>query len=111
MTDDPSSLAIENLIKQFRAKGVVITRLAGEFSVNYLNGKSDTAVVCETLDAAFSHAERMQNDAPAAAAITASTFRAKRRLSMRPKAVIKRRIKAHNRRLRARAVKEKRDNN
>jgi hypothetical protein len=104
MTASPP-LSFEAVAYRFRARGIVITSLPGEFSVNYLNGKPDTAETRETLPEALELAEAMAQQAPAAAARTAAAYRPKRHLSMRPKAIIKRRIKAHNRRLRARALK------
>jgi hypothetical protein len=103
------ALSFDAAAYQFRQRGIIITSLPGEYSVNYLNGKLDSAETRETLTEALELAEVMANDAPAAAARSAAGYRPKRRLSMRPKAIIKRRIKAHNRRLRARALKAQRN--
>jgi hypothetical protein len=97
------------IASEFRRRGVVVTSLPGEYAVNYLNGRSDTAQIRETLSEALERAEEMARSAPAAAAVHKAAYRQKRRLSMRPKAIIKRRIKAHNRRLRARAIKAQQD--
>jgi hypothetical protein len=83
--------------------------LPGEYSVNYLNGKADSVETRERLNEAIELAWAMAESAPARAAQQATIYRAKRRLSMRPKAIIKRRIKAHNRRLRAHTLKAQRD--
>ena len=107
MTASPR-LSFEAIAYQFRQRGIVLTRTPAEYSVNYANGKPDTAETRETLPEALELAEAMAREAPAAARI-ASSYRPKRRLSMRPKAIIKRRIKAQNRRLRARAIKAQRD--
>jgi hypothetical protein len=100
-----SAKLFDSIASEFRRRGIVITSLPGEYSVNYLNGKADTAALRETLNEAIEIAETMAREAGAAAARTAASYRPKRRLSMRPKAIIKRRIRAHNRRLRARALK------
>jgi hypothetical protein len=83
--------------------------LPGEYSINYLNGKSHTAEIRESLDQAIELAETMAREAPAATAARAAAYRRKRRVSMTSKAIIKRRIKAHNMRLRARSLKAQRD--
>jgi hypothetical protein len=108
MTASPS-LSFEAIAYQFRKRGIVITSLPGEYSVNYLGGKTDTAETRETLNEAIELAEAMARKVPAATARTAASYHPKRRLSMKPKAIIKRRIKAHNRRLRAWAIKVRRD--
>ncbi|MBV8450918.1 MAG: hypothetical protein JOZ29_01420 [Deltaproteobacteria bacterium] len=89
----------------------MIAKLPGEFFINYLNGKPDTLKTCESLNEAIEIAAAMAKEDRAATARAAANYRVKRRLSMRPKAVIKRRIKAHNRRLRARALKAQRNDN
>jgi sugar phosphate isomerase/epimerase len=105
VTTSPPPFSFEAVAHQFRQRGIIITSLPGAYSVNYLNGKPDSAETRETLREALELAEAMANEAPAAAARSAAGYRPKRRLSMRPKAIIKRRIKAHNRRLRARAIR------
>jgi hypothetical protein len=107
MSDSPARSPFQIATAELRALGIIITRQPGEYSVNFLNGKSDTAASRETLDEAIALGRDMAKQAPAAAT-KAANYRPKRRLSMRPKAVIKRRIKAHNRRLRARGIKEQR---
>jgi hypothetical protein len=102
-------LSFEAVAHRLRERGIVITSLPTEYSVNYLNGKSETAETRETLKEAIDLAEIMATQAPAAAARAAAAYRPKRRLSMKPKSIIKRRIKAHNRRLRARAIRAQRD--
>jgi hypothetical protein len=104
MTASPP-LSFEAIAYRLRQRGILITSLPGEFSVNYLDGKPETAETRETLPEALELAEAMAQNAPAAAVRTAQARRPKRRLSMRPKAIIKRRIRAHNRRRRARAIK------
>jgi len=95
---------------EFLQRGIIITSLPAEYAVNYLDGGSDTAQTRETLSEAIELAEAMARSALAAAAVQKASYRPKRRLSMGPKAVIKRRIKAHNRRLRAKAIKAQREN-
>jgi hypothetical protein len=51
----------------------------------------------------------MASETPAATATLAASYRRKRRVSMTPKAIIKRRIKAHNMRFRAQAIKARGD--
>jgi hypothetical protein len=45
-------LSFEAVVHQFRQRGIVITSSPGEYSVNYLNGKADTAALRETLNEA-----------------------------------------------------------
>jgi hypothetical protein len=96
------ALTFEAVAHQFRQRGIIITSLPGEYSVNYLNGKPESAETRETLREALELAEAMARAAPAAAARTATRYRSKRRLSMKPQAIIKRR-------LRARAIKAQQD--
>jgi hypothetical protein len=110
MTDTPGISRFELAARELRALGIAITRLPGEYAVNYLNGKPDTAACRENLDEAIALGRIMAQEAPAAAARKAAAYVPRRRLSMKPKAVIRRRIKAHNRRIRARAIKEQREN-
>jgi hypothetical protein len=109
VTTSAAPLSFEAVAHQFRQRGISITSLPGEYAVNYLNGKPETAESRETLSEALELAEAMASAAPAAAARSAAGYRPQRRLSMKPKAIIKRRIKAHNRRLRARAMKVQQD--
>jgi hypothetical protein len=89
-----ASLSFEAVAYKFRKRGIVITRLPAEYSVNYLDGTADPAKTRETLNEAIELAEAMARQAWAAAARTAASYRPKRRLSMKPKAIIKRRIRA-----------------
>ena len=97
------ALSFEAAAHQFRQRGISITSLPGEYAV--------TAPNRETLSEAIELAEAMAREAPAATARSGAGYPPKRRLSMKPKAVIKRRIKAHNRRLRARAIEPSRIHN
>jgi hypothetical protein len=99
----------ESIASEFRRRGVVITSLPAEYAVNYLDGRSETQQTRETLSEALELAEEMARSVPPAVAVQKAAYRSKRRLSMQPNAVIKRRIKAHNRRLRARALKAQRE--
>ena len=48
MTASPL-LSFEAIAYQFRQRGIVLTRTPAEYSVNYANGKPDTAETRETL--------------------------------------------------------------
>jgi hypothetical protein len=108
MSPSPAPL-FESIAYQLRQRGIVLTALPGEYCVNFLNGKADTAETRENFSEAVELAWAMADKSPATSARQASAYRGKRRLSMRPKAIIKRRIKAHNRRLRARLLKAQSD--
>jgi hypothetical protein len=102
-------LSFEAVVYEFRKRGVVIKRLPGEYSIGYLNAQSQSAEIRETLAEAIEMAETMANEAPATTARAAVAGHRKRHASMTPKAIIKRRIKAHNMRRRARAIKAAND--
>jgi hypothetical protein len=108
MVDSPA-LSLDVIAYEFRKRGVVITSLRGEYSINYLGGRSGTAHTRETLDQAIELAESMASETPAAMPAPATFCRRKRRVSKTPKAIIKRRIKAHNKRLRGWALKAQRN--
>jgi hypothetical protein len=42
-----SAKLFDSIASKFRRRGIVITSLPGEYSVNYLNGKADTAALRE----------------------------------------------------------------
>jgi hypothetical protein len=108
MADSPA-LSFEAVAYEFRKRGVVITSLPGEYSIGYLNGQSQRSEIRETLIEAIELAEVMACEAPGMAARSAAGYRRKRRPRMTPKAIIKRRIKAHNIRLRGRTIKAQRE--
>lgn len=99
MTDPVSPF--ELAAAELRALGIVLTRLPGEYRVNYRNGGDGTARLAEDLEQAVELGRALAADAPAPAA-----RRGRRPLRMTPKAVRRRKIKAHNYRLRARALKQ-----
>jgi hypothetical protein len=103
MTGDVPS-PFELAAAELRALGIVLTRLPGEYRVNYRNGGDGTARLAEDLELAVELGRALADAAPA------PTVRGGRRpLRMTPKAVRRRKIKAHNYRLRARALTKQRE--
>ena len=102
MTDSVSPF--ELAAAELRALGVVLTRLPGEYRVNYRNGGDGTARLAEDLEQALEFGRALAADAPATA-----VHRGRRPLRMTPKAVRRRMIRQHNRRLRARMLRRQRE--
>jgi hypothetical protein len=91
---------------ELRALGIVLTRLPGEYRINYRNGGDGTARLAEDLEQAVELGRALAADAPSTAV---RCGRRRRPLRMTPKAVRRRVIKQHNRRLRARMLREQRE--
>jgi hypothetical protein len=89
-----------------RALGIVLTRLPGEYRVNYRNGGDGAARLAENLDQAVELGRAL---AAAAPATPVRKGRRRRPLRMTPKAVRRRIIRQHNRRLRARMLRKQRE--
>jgi hypothetical protein len=89
---------------ELRALGVVLTRLPGEYRVNYRNGGDGTARLAEDLERAVGLGRALAADPPATAV---RKGRRRRPLRMTPKAVRRRMIRQHNRRLRARMLRQR----
>jgi hypothetical protein len=84
-----------------------MTRLPGEYRVNFRTGTDATARTVETLDQALELGRTTTADAPAPPGRTEG-YRRRRPRRMTPKAIRRRMIRAHNRRMRARALQKKR---
>jgi hypothetical protein len=110
MTDIPGISRFELAARELRALGITLTRLPGEYCVNIRDGTEATAQTAETLDEALALGRSMEPAVPDAPVQSAAAFHRRRgRRSMTPKAVRRRMIRAHNHRMRARAMKEQRD--
>jgi hypothetical protein len=83
----------EQAERELRLRGVILTKLPGQFQVAL--GRAE--VTCELLEEAVVAGRRMAAEKPPE---TSHGARRKRPLSMRPRARIRRAIKSHNRRLR-----------
>jgi len=111
MTDaEPPPLPrFELAAHELRALGIVITQLPGEHRVSTLDGNDATAVSCDELDEAVAVGRRMARERPSAPAREAVAPRRRRRKPMTPKAIRRRMIRAHNRRVRWWAIKAQRE--
>ena len=89
---------------ELRALGIVLTQLPGEYRVNYRNGGDGTVRLAEDLEQAVELGRALAASAPATPARPG-----RRPLRMTAKAIRRRKIKAHNYRLRARALKQQRE--
>jgi hypothetical protein len=108
MTDAPPALsAFELATRELRALGITLARLPGEYRINFRNGADATARIAETLDEVIELGRAMAALAPAAPAAEQGPHR--RPLRMTPKAIRRRMIRAHNHRMRSRALKQQRN--
>jgi hypothetical protein len=87
---------------ELRKLGITLRQLPGEFSVNFRDGSDATTRTAETLDEALALGQAMAAEVAAAAGASRGR-RPRRPLRMTPKAVRRRMIRQHNRRMRARA--------
>ena len=97
---DPPS-PFELAAAELRALGISLRRLPGEYRVNYRNGGEDTARLAEDLDQAVELGRALATAAPLPA-----VRRGRRPLRMTAKAIRRRMIRAHNRRRRARVIRQ-----
>jgi hypothetical protein len=105
MTGDSPLCRFELIAAELRALRMVLVRLPGEYSVNYQNGKDETAVFIDDIEEALTAGRAMARAVPSATAQVGPTPRRRFRRRMTPKAIRRRMIRAHNRRMRARALK------
>jgi hypothetical protein len=94
---------------ELRKLGITLRELPGEFSVNFRDGNDATTRNAETLEEALQLGRDMAKTLAPAAAGAARGKKYRRPLRMTPKAVRRRMIREHNRRMRARAIREQRD--
>jgi hypothetical protein len=111
MTGDQIPTLIMQIIDELRARGVLITNRGGDWCVNLRGGTSATEYLTDDLQDAFEHARAMATARPAAPAPgkTPEIIRRQWRKPMNAKTQRRRIIKAHNYRLRARAIKKQRE--
>jgi len=107
MTGDvpPALSCFELAARELRVLGITLTRLPGEYRVNFHNGTDATACITETLEDAIEHGRALARASPAKLVRPAR----KRPLRMTPKVVRRRMIRAHNRCMRARAIRQERE--
>lgn len=109
MEEAPPLSRFETVARELRVLGITLTRLPGEYRVNYLDGKDGTAVFGSDLDEALALGRSMAEAAPAAVVRAAAAYHRRRHRKMTPKAIRRRMIRAHNRRMRARAIRQQRE--
>ena len=102
--DDRIPFLIMQIIDELRAHGVLITHRGGEWRVNFRDGKGATAYVTDDLQDAFDRGRTMVLAGPVASGEAAGHLQ-KWRWSRSAKAQRRRMIRQHNRRMRARAVR------
>src|SRR5271169_1778134 len=98
MIGDPSAPSFEIASAELRKLGVDLTRLPGEYRVNFHNGTEATAQIAETIEAALDLGRAMAIERATAAPNSAGPRRRRRR-RMTPKAYNKRLRLAQMRRL------------
>jgi hypothetical protein len=108
MTGDQSPSPFELAAAELRPLGITLARLPGEYRVNLRNGADATARMAETLDEAVEIGRSMAADTPAPPG-PAQGPRRRRPRRMTPKAIRRRMIRAHNHRMRARALSKQRE--
>jgi hypothetical protein len=93
--DHPPALSrFELTAAELRSLGITVTRLPGEYRVNYRTGTDATARTVETLDQALELGRTMTADAPTPPS-PAHGKQGHRPLRMMPKAVRRRMIRQH----------------
>ena len=105
MTAPPSRF--DEIAVALAALGITIAVRPGEYSVNCRGGGESTARYADNLDAALAQGRELALVRPASGQMQAQPAPRRRRpRKMTPKAVRRRMIRAHNRRLRSRAGRE-----
>ena len=107
--DDLAPSPFEIAAAELRKLGITLTRLPGEYRVNFHNGSEATAQIAETVDAALDLGRSMAAERAEAASHSAGPRRRRRPRRMTPKAINKRLRLAQMRRLRARALRKQRE--
>ena len=107
MSGDQIPSLIMQIMDELRAHGILITNRAGEWRVNFRRGTDATAYVTDDLLDAFEHGRAMAL-AGQPASVEPAERRRKGRRPMNAKTQRRRMIKAHNYRLRGRALREQR---
>jgi hypothetical protein len=97
MTGNPSPTLsrFELAARELHALGITVTRLPGEYRVNFRTGTDATVCTVEMLDQALELGRTMAADAPASSG-PAHGKRGRRPRRMTPKAIRRRMIGAHN---------------
>ena len=108
MSGDQIPSLIMQIVDELRAHGILITHRAGEWRVNFRGGTEATAYVTDDLQDAFEHGRAMALAGQPSAAEPAQHRRKWRRPMMSAKAQRQRMIRAHNHRMRGRAVRKQR---
>ena len=91
---------------ELRKLGITLRRLPGEFQVKVTGGSEENARTAETLEDALALGRDMAETLATTASAAAPGKRYRRPLRMTPKAVRRRMIRKHNRRMRARALRQ-----
>jgi hypothetical protein len=108
MTGEAPALSLFELAHaELHKLGITLARLPVEYRINFRNGADATARIVETLDEAIELGRALAAEAPTTPA--AERGRRRRPLRMTPKAIRRRMIRAHNHRMRARALKQQRE--
>jgi len=111
MIGNESPTLFAAVVAELAACGVQLAARPGEYVVNFRGGTEATAYVTDDLADAIEHgralaASIVPANPPAASREPTRGKRRRRPLRMTPKAVRRRMIKAHNRRLRARVIRQ-----
>jgi hypothetical protein len=108
------SSRFELAVAELRKAGISLTIQPGTYAVNFIAVSTPaTAYFSEDLDDAIEHGREMAASAlpgfikRSSSAEGAKPRRLRRPLKMTPKAIRRRMIRAHNRRMRARAIKSR----
>ena len=109
MSDEsPPLTRFELAARELRALGIVLIQLPGEYRIRTCDGSDAAAVTCSDLDEALALGRDLARFA-AATARDATTWRMAHRKPTTAKAIRRRRIRAHNHRVRGRAIKAQRE--
>ena len=104
--DEPPPLPrFELAARELHALGIALTCLPGEYRVNVIGGSDATAMSCDELEEAVAVGRRMAQERPSAPTREAVAPRGRRPKRMTAKAIRRRMIRAHNHRMRGRAIR------
>lgn len=94
MSDSPSP--IERAAAELRKLGITLRQMPGEYEVNLTGGPDENALTADTLEEAVELGRDMAKTLALALAAASRGRRPRKPLRMTPKAVRRRKIKAHN---------------
>ena len=106
--EPPPLPRFELAARELHALGIALTCLPGDYRVNVIGGSDAAAMSCDELEEAVAVGRRIAQERPSAPAREGVAPRRRRPKRMTAKAIRRRMIRAHNQRMRGRAIKAQR---